>query len=545
MRIKAQIHRNIDLKVLASSLLAGVGYFLVGFYWASRIQIWGDEAFTIQLIKLDFTKISQLTAADVHPPLYYYLLRLWSEIFGKSELVLRSLGLGLMAIAVSLMILIAYKYFSNQVARIVGLIMILSPFAMRLGLEIRMYGLAFLIVCLIVWFYLSYKTGNSSRLSLLAMAVFSALAMYTHYYSAFLLIGIGMIEYWDQNQEISLRGIRSFMTSSWFVRMGAMAVILYLPWIGVFISKTVGFNGGFWVPKPNLLSLLYVPVLFLSNIEEYILGGLPALIVMLILAILIIFNFQRLVDFYQVVTKRARKERFYYVWRFFIRLYLVSGIMMLLISLVFNTSVFCGRYLSVSIFIAFIFVLAGLIGGILPAKARTILIVLTVVVLVIGNVYSFCYGNTRLLSGNWVTVFQGKSVLECTQNSSKGNIYLVDADDILLEYNYYLRDILSKDRDDQIYLVGDSDQIDINASTWKRVIDASHELEYFSFAEAVERFDFAKGNVWYITMGDAVFGDDDQIGQVTSQDYQVTQVCQPDARLLTSYDAARAYLLVP
>ena len=50
--------------------------------------IWFDESYTAYLIRFDYTDIVRYTAVDVHPPLYYLLLKTWSLIFGYNDFAL-------------------------------------------------------------------------------------------------------------------------------------------------------------------------------------------------------------------------------------------------------------------------------------------------------------------------------------------------------------------------------------------------------------------------------------------------------------------------
>ena len=52
----------------------------------SRSSIWHDEGFTAMLVKkFSYLEIIARTARDVHPPLYYLLLKPWTSLFGYSE----------------------------------------------------------------------------------------------------------------------------------------------------------------------------------------------------------------------------------------------------------------------------------------------------------------------------------------------------------------------------------------------------------------------------------------------------------------------------
>ena len=51
-------------------IIAGVLYALL----ALSRNIWADEAYTFAMLRHSFPEIWRITAADVHPPLYYLSL---------------------------------------------------------------------------------------------------------------------------------------------------------------------------------------------------------------------------------------------------------------------------------------------------------------------------------------------------------------------------------------------------------------------------------------------------------------------------------------
>lgn len=62
------------------------------FYHLSAQSLWSDEGNSAALARRGFTEIAQRTAFDIHPPLYYWLLKIWMVIWGDSEAGLRSLS---------------------------------------------------------------------------------------------------------------------------------------------------------------------------------------------------------------------------------------------------------------------------------------------------------------------------------------------------------------------------------------------------------------------------------------------------------------------
>src|SRR3989338_7921066 len=62
-------------------------------YNNTSIALWHDEAFSALYIKYSWAEMMQRIILDVHPPLYYFVLRLWSYVFGDGLLSLRFLSI--------------------------------------------------------------------------------------------------------------------------------------------------------------------------------------------------------------------------------------------------------------------------------------------------------------------------------------------------------------------------------------------------------------------------------------------------------------------
>src|SRR5512137_870236 len=56
-------------------------------------SFWYDEAFSVYLSHFSLADITARTAADIQPPLYYYLLHFWTTLAGDTEFAVRFLSL--------------------------------------------------------------------------------------------------------------------------------------------------------------------------------------------------------------------------------------------------------------------------------------------------------------------------------------------------------------------------------------------------------------------------------------------------------------------
>lgn len=247
---------------------------------SSGQPVWFDEGYSILLAKQSYGELLSLTAVDAHPPLYYLLLKFWGDIFGFSEIALRSLSATLMAGAVVVAGLVLRRMFSTRVMLLALPFLILAPFLLRYGYEIRMYALAILIGVSAT--YALIRARDEKTWHWWAVyAVLVAAGMYTLYL---------MVAVWFAHFVWLLVGtIRSKEESLWkapWLYAFAGAVVLFLPYIKTFIyqltnSALPGMGNEMTVPQLiNIASTLtlYTP--------EWSLGGWGSIVIVALVATL-------------------------------------------------------------------------------------------------------------------------------------------------------------------------------------------------------------------------------------------------------------------
>lgn len=121
---------------------------------------------------------------DRMPPFSYWLGWGWSTIWGLSETAMRWLGVVLMAIAVGVIFVTAYKIWGLGAATIAGFLFGLSPNVLITSVEIRAYPLFLLLAVVSYWFFTrilaqpdKYRWQHIAGLVLCLI-----LAMYTHFF---------------------------------------------------------------------------------------------------------------------------------------------------------------------------------------------------------------------------------------------------------------------------------------------------------------------------------------------------------------------------
>ncbi|MEJ2749013.1 MAG: hypothetical protein P8183_14080, partial [Anaerolineae bacterium] len=87
--------------VLLAILLLATG---LRFYRLDAQSFWNDEGNSARLSERSIPKLIEGTASDIHPPLYYLILRGWRELVGDSEFGLRSFSAfaGVLTVAVTI-----------------------------------------------------------------------------------------------------------------------------------------------------------------------------------------------------------------------------------------------------------------------------------------------------------------------------------------------------------------------------------------------------------------------------------------------------------
>jgi uncharacterized membrane protein len=226
---------------------------------ASR-PIWYDEAFSVLLAEQGPTAILNGTlatdidssAAEEHPPFYYFTLWGWVQLFGDSLISVRMLSVVLSIGIVLFVYMIADYLFGSSTALAAASLSATLPFQIHYGQEIRMY------VFLTFWLCLATLAFLKRQWVLFSIA--AAFAQYTHNLAAFYLIPLAFTPVIQKDW----RTLRSLILA------GFAAIIIYLPWLIHLPAQLSKVTSSFWIEKPGVeklftLFLIYLPHLPLPN----------------------------------------------------------------------------------------------------------------------------------------------------------------------------------------------------------------------------------------------------------------------------------------
>jgi hypothetical protein len=279
--------------------LAAIGIYVgLRLYGLVAFDLWGGETFLLDGVRMGWSDMMAYLANDmVHPPLSYFLLRLWVAIGGESLLWLKLFAvLPSVAVIVPLVLLCRELRLSRFELNLTLLVAAVNGYLIHYAQEVRMYSLFLFLAMCSGWLFARYfnATVRAGR-QLAVLTVVNLLMVYTHYFG-WLLVAAQFLTLliWHR------RRVLGFMAANTAV------VVLFLPWV-LLVARVFAVRGstlGFIPPPtPGLIAHLY------ANLNgPIVLGGMfrPTLA---------LFGVAALVWFADVVRRRVpAHERRLFWW---------------------------------------------------------------------------------------------------------------------------------------------------------------------------------------------------------------------------------------
>lgn len=145
-------------------------------------NVWTDEIFSMNLFKEGFGEIVSETAKDVHPPLYYFLGRLFRLLFGESLQVQKVLTLIPMSLTLVLGATKVRKYFGDRTSFLFIILLGCIPCSMVYAVQVRMYSWA--LFCVTACGLAAWEIYVNDRWSCwIWLTVTAVAAAYLHYFA--------------------------------------------------------------------------------------------------------------------------------------------------------------------------------------------------------------------------------------------------------------------------------------------------------------------------------------------------------------------------
>lgn len=236
------------------------GYFL--FYIIIRLWnltdscLWFDEIFSVHAAEHSWLSMFWFVAQDlIHPPFFYFLLKIWIQIGGESVLWLR-----LFPVLFSTAALIPFYLLCKQLKlKQSALVFALTFFAVNGSLikyaqEVRMYSVLLCLSLFSIWIFARFL---HNRNSFWLLTVINILLIYTHYFGFFVVFAEIVTVIFLQKSKIRQ-----------ILKMFGIILLSFIPWLWILfqaahINVNVSQNLG-WANKPGLFTVL----LFIFNLNE-------------------------------------------------------------------------------------------------------------------------------------------------------------------------------------------------------------------------------------------------------------------------------------
>lgn len=471
---RQQLKFNLkEMLVLISGLSLFVFLALINI---TKAALWLDEAFTAYIIKFNFLDIVRYTAADVHPPLYYWLVKLWSMIFGNSELALRSMSVFFGVIAITFGYLLIRRLFNIKSAQLSLLFMVLSPMFLRYAQEARMYTLM-VAIAISATYMLVLAMESKRRLHWVIYGILVSLGMWTHYFSA-----IVWIVHWLWRADVIRKStgkkgfIKAFFSKDWLVAH-FVATGVFLLWIPAFVYQFLIVQvSGFWIP---IVSIDTIPnyitnAIFYLNSTETI-GWLALGLVTMVVTIMYLSN----------RVYKSQSSTFQQSYKLLAMLSFMPMVMLFLLSMPPLRSLFIDRYLNTSALSMSMFFAVTLSYGLkyIKPKFRTIIILLIPLMMIYGIGSVWRLGNYNKISN---TSSDTRKVIKAISSKSKQKIpVIINSPWLFYEAVFY------ETENNPVYFINEKTDYEITA------LDMLHYNKQNKIMD-IKKFSNDNPIVWYV-----------------------------------------------
>jgi hypothetical protein len=230
-------------------------YAVVAIYVAARLWhlaavcLDGDEIFGVLLSRLGWKALTAAAAVDtVHPPVFYYLLKVWILIGNESLLWLRLLPALFSVLSILPLILLGRELRLRpvEIYCVIGLAGV-HPLLIYYSQHLRMYSL--LMLCSLTSMWLFHRAIRTRGLGYAALTVANIVLVYSHYFG-WIVVGLECLYMIVWRRE------------RWKPALSSAAVVFaaFTPWL--YVAGTHAFaKGGLnsnldWIAKPTSRDLV-------------------------------------------------------------------------------------------------------------------------------------------------------------------------------------------------------------------------------------------------------------------------------------------------
>jgi len=246
--------RRETILVSIATLLA----LAVRVWFASRSQVWLDEANSVLIALTPLRDLTATLRPDSSPPLYYLVLKVWVFFTSLDPFWLRIPSIVFGAAAIPAVWWVGTRLDRPATGLVAAWLLALHPLHTYYSEEVRMYSM--LVLLGLAFYFAVFHVLKGSGKALPAFLAGAALA-YTHYYGlVFVASGllVGFIALPDRRKKTLLCGLG--------------IVLVFLPWVPIFMAQLsnphhVAWISPFWESYPRAAGVL-------RSLQAFLPGGM-------------------------------------------------------------------------------------------------------------------------------------------------------------------------------------------------------------------------------------------------------------------------------
>jgi 4-amino-4-deoxy-L-arabinose transferase-like glycosyltransferase len=231
----------------AAFALLALLYAAVRFWKLTAYGLFSDEVFSAETAHRAWPQLERAVVTDVvHPPLFYYLLKIWIAL-GDTLFVMKSLP-----VLFSILALVPFVLLGRQLklrAPTINLALFLmaaNEYLVSYAQELRMYSLLLLLVTTSMWLFAKIMNAGHRAVGLqVAWLATSLLLVYTHYYGWLVVTAELLFVIVKRRDRLASFGLSAILLVAGF-----------LPWMFA-VTEAAYDKGGLgpnlkWNPRPTL-----------------------------------------------------------------------------------------------------------------------------------------------------------------------------------------------------------------------------------------------------------------------------------------------------
>ncbi len=414
--VQPRLVRRAETAWVCAAVLAGVALRAVRI---DMPEVNDDEAFSWRMAEFPWGEMLRRLVSDVHPPLYYMVLKGWITLFGPSPASIRGLSMVLGSLTIFVASRLAVRVTRDAgggqgevqwAGALAAMLVALSPAQITAGRTARMYAMGVLLAASSSLALLgATRAGGRASWRWAVAGGFAGAFLLTHPYATFTAVALVAFV---GSLAVAAAARGDYRDAMTVARGGlitiAVMLTFYIPWLPAQLAQVRAIWAGYWIPDITRTQVVAEASYFISGMRGLGEQGeicAAALGLAILAAILVRFT-------------RGR-------WLLFL-LVTVPWVGAVGVSALGRRSIFLGRYLT----FAHLFYLVGLGVAAASLRSRTARTLLAVAL-----VLTFAYEDVQSLPTRQAAL--RPLVRDFAAECRPGQLLLASTAGTCLQFQYY------------------------------------------------------------------------------------------------------------